>query len=207
MSPELAPRYRHAALVSASLVNRSDHRLAEDFQNALREAFSVSELVELILQSLLFDGYPCALEGLILLKNLLPDQIPVDEIIEAYSRENVDAWKERGEALCRRIYGKNYDRLLENVESLSPSLREWMLREGYGRILARPALNIAVRELGIIAILTVKGLSRQLHSHLFGALHVGVSSAELEKAIQICAPYTSPDRIQSSLEICKKLSR
>jgi 4-carboxymuconolactone decarboxylase len=204
--PDISPRRRHAAIVSASLVNNDEKRLSSDLQNALSKAFSPAELVELILQSILFDGYPCALEGLILLKSILPEKFPTSELIEIYSPHNVQLWKDRGEDLCRQIYGKNYQPLVDNVTSLSPTLKEWMLREGYGRVLARPTLPIDLREMGIIAILTVKNLPRQLQSHLIGAIRVGVPRSELETVIELCYPYSSPDCTSTAQKILAKLS-
>lgn len=203
---DLTPRQRYAVLVSASLVQRRPDVLSRDLQRALDQAFSSAELVELILQSLLFDGYPCTLEGLITLKSLNASALPADESLEDYSPENLLLWDERGRALCERIYGANFNRLLQNVSDLSPTLREWMLLEGYGRVLARPALSIDLRELGIIAILTVKGLPRQLHSHLRGALRVGVSAGQLEDAIHLCAEYTTEERILSALAVLRNIN-
>lgn len=169
-------------------------------------AFTIPELVELILQSLLFDGYPCALEGLILLKSLSGVLLPADETLEKYTQENIASWEKRGERLCRTIYGENFDKLMQNVQNLSPSLKAWMLYEGYGRILARDTVSIDVREMGIIAILVVKGYPRQLHSHLRGARHVGVSLAELKEGIALCARYTSQERLQSAYKTLTKIT-
>lgn len=211
IEPEVSPtsllssRQKYAVIVSASLVRRDTPRLTKDLRQALENAFTHVETVELILQSLLFDGYPCALEGLITLKNLHPEGLPAEEFIEPYSLENVNLWKKRGRALCKQIYSNHFDRLIENVADLSSTLKEWMLHEGYGRVLARPALSIDLRELGIIAILTVKELPRQLYSHLRGARNVGVTPSQLEEAIHVCAEYASPKRIQSALRVLEKL--
>jgi 4-carboxymuconolactone decarboxylase len=205
-SGDLNSRRKYAVLISASLVAYQENRLRQDFLNALHDAFTYSELIEIILQSLLFDGYPCALEGLILLKSMESGKLPADEKTELYTYESVTTWRQRGEELCHRIYGSNYEKLLQNVAALSPTLKEWMLYEGYGRVLARPALSIDLRELGIIAILSVKGLPRQLHSHLRGALRVGVSREELEIAIHHCAEYTTPENIESALNILTQIS-
>jgi 4-carboxymuconolactone decarboxylase len=194
---DLTDRRRYAVLVSASLVAREDDRLRRDFENALDRAFTYPEL--------LFDGYPCALEGLILLRSMKPAELPAAEKVELYTYESVTDWRQRGEELCQRIYGSNYEKLLQNVASLSPNLREWMLYEGYGRVLARAALPIDLRELGIIAILTVKGLPRQLHSHLRGARRIGASRTELEQAIHLCAEYTAPTKIELALDILSQI--
>ncbi len=203
----LAPRRRHAVLVSAALVCRRGDNLAQVFSSALQEAFTPAELGELILQSLLFDGYPCALEGFIALHDLLGDRSSAPPATEDYSPQNLQAWKLRGEDLCRQIYGASYDRLLQNVASLSPALKEWMLIEGYGRVLGRPDLPIDLREMGIIAILTVKDLPRQLQSHLRGALRVGVPAAELQAAIQQCSEFATAEKVASALEIWRKVAR
>ncbi len=208
MSPKtLSLRQQHAVLVSASLVSHRDKTLAAVLQAALTEAFTPSEVTEFILQSLLFDGYPCALEGLTVLREITGADPPEPELFEPYSLENINLWRKRGEALCRRIYRTNYEPLLSNVHQLSPSLKEWMLMEGYGRILSRPTLSPDLRELGIVAILVVKNLPRQLHSHLRGALHVGVSVAALSAAVRLCTPFTTKRNLQSALIIIEKLNQ
>jgi 4-carboxymuconolactone decarboxylase len=202
----LSIRREQAVRVSAALVSHRGDTLKPVFSAALESAFTPPELVELILQSLLFDGYPCALEGLLTLKELLGNRYQPESLREAYTSTAVDLWRRRGEELCRSIYGSNFDPLLRNVEALSPTLKEWMLMEGYGRILGRVTLPLDLRELAIIAILTVKDLPRQLHSHLRGALRVGLSVRELEIALNLCAEYTSPDHLKSALAALRKLN-
>ncbi|RJP78817.1 MAG: carboxymuconolactone decarboxylase family protein [Candidatus Zixiibacteriota bacterium] len=195
------PRARQAVRVSAALVSRRGPALAAIFREALDAALNPGELAELILQSLLFDGYPCALEGFLTLKELLHDRLPADAAFEAYDAAHVAQWRGRGEALCRRIYGRNFEPLMDNVAALSPTLKEWMLVEGYGRVLARPSLDIALRELGIVAILTVKELPRQLHSHLRGALRVGVPPEGLDAALEWCAEFATPEALARARDV------
>ncbi len=201
----LDPRQRHAILVSAALVSLRGDTLKAVYRTALEEAFTTPELVELVLQSLLFDGYPCALEGLLTLKELQDDAYRPEDLFEPYLPATLKPWRDKGESLCRRIYGSNYEPLLRNVQGLSPTLKEWMLVEGYGRVLSRPSLPIDLRELGIIAILIVKNLPRQLHSHLRGALHVGVSPVELEAALRLCSNFATPQHLRAALEIWWKI--
>jgi 4-carboxymuconolactone decarboxylase len=202
---ELSARYRHAVLVSAALVSRRGPALAADLRRALDAALTPAEVSELILQSLLFDGYPCALEGFKALRTVLGEGSGRKAPVETYSDKNIAKWRKRGHDLCARIYGKNLSALLRNVESLSPTLKEWMLIEGYGRVLSRPGLDPAMRELGIVAILAVKSLPRQLESHMRGALHVGVTLPELHSAIGLCLPYGKVMQIKAALNSCHRL--
>ena len=59
-----------------------------------------------------------------------------------------------------------------------------MVGEGYGKVLGRPGLDLATRELCIAALLAVLRTPRQLYSHLRGALNAGAETAEVEEVLQ-----------------------
>ncbi|MBK7447535.1 MAG: carboxymuconolactone decarboxylase family protein [Ignavibacteria bacterium] len=81
--------------------------------------------------------------------------------------------KKSGENNCKLIYKNNYNKLLENMNRLSPEMKDWMLFEGYGKVMSRPGLNLYEREFITISILTVRYFEFQLHSHLKGCIHLG----------------------------------
>jgi 4-carboxymuconolactone decarboxylase len=84
-------------------------------------------------------------------------------------------WRERGEVTCSIVYGDFFEKLRGNIRALSPALDEWMIVEGYGKVLSRAGLDLGRRELCIIAACAAAGQDRQLHSHLHGALNAGVA--------------------------------
>ena len=73
------------------------------------------------------------------------------------------------------MYGEMYEKLRVNIAELHPALDAWMVVEGYGKVLSRPALDLVRRELCIVAVCAVAKQDRQLQSHLHGALNVGAS--------------------------------
>jgi 4-carboxymuconolactone decarboxylase len=77
-----------------------------------------------------------------------------------------------------------YDRLRVNIRVLHPELDEWMIVEGYGKVLSRPELDLPRRELCIVAACAASGQARQLHSHLHGARNVGVAAPVVTAALQ-----------------------
>ena len=135
-------------------------------------------LREAIIQTYLFDGYPTALEGLFLMAEVFGGDFTLCEI-EVIDDNTINKWMTSGKETCRKIYASNYDKLIKNVFSLSPNLANWMLIEGYGKVLSRNGLNLKYRELINVAILTIKNYRRQLHSHLKGALNVKVTKSEI----------------------------
>jgi 4-carboxymuconolactone decarboxylase len=140
---------------------------------------------ELILQSYLFAGFPRTLNAMREWRRVapMPDPATLQE-----SREQPKTWMARGKDTCRRVYGAMYDRLRVNIRSLHPLLDEWMIVEGYGKVLSRPGLDLPRRELCIIAACAASRQDRQLHSHLHGAWNVGVAPQVITDAIDALDP-------------------
>jgi 4-carboxymuconolactone decarboxylase len=157
--------------LAASLVLQKEEE-ARRLITDLRLALDREMLREAILQTYLFDGYPTALEGMGLLADVWPED---PRPIETGEFSDWERWRNRGNDLYRRIYGEGVaERLQQRAFQLSPELARWMIVEGYGKVLGRGVLELADRELIIIALLTVKRRPRQLHSHLRGAIRLGV---------------------------------
>jgi 4-carboxymuconolactone decarboxylase len=154
---------------------------------------------ELILQSVLMVGYPRALVACTMWRKLGKAQAPAGDPDQDYSRAPV--WTRRGEELCAVVYGDNYQKLRESVRGLHPALDSWMITEGYGRTLARPALDLRRRELCIVAQTAVLETPRQLHSHLRGALHAGATFGQIEGTLSVVNPLLSFDQWKKIKEL------
>jgi 4-carboxymuconolactone decarboxylase len=172
--------------VAAAIASGHEARLRESVGAAVVAAVPAVWLEELILQSVLMAGYPRALSAMAVWRSLGEPAAPTAD--PETDAGDVTMWTLRGEALCRTVYGDNYDRLRENIRALHPALDEWMITEGYGRTLARPGLDLCRRELCIVAQTAVLDAQRQLHSHLRGALHAGATPAQIEATLQTLIP-------------------
>ena len=144
---------------------------------AAQDVASPEEIEETILQSYLFLGFPTALQALGVWRDLS------GEVASVEANGKLADWQERGERICAIVYGGQYGRLRENITKLHPDVETWMLTEGYGKVLARPGLDLKTRELCIIALLASQDAPHQLHSHLRGALNAGATTAEVDGAV------------------------
>jgi 4-carboxymuconolactone decarboxylase len=150
---------------------------------------------ELLLQSYLFCGFPRALNAAREWRRVSQRTAPTsDESDDLLGEE----WRERGEQTCAAVYGAMYDKLRLNVRDLHPALDNWMVVDGYGKVLARPGLDLGRRELCIVAACAAMGQDRQLHSHLRGALNVGVSAGALDDALDAIAGLIGAERARSA---------
>jgi 4-carboxymuconolactone decarboxylase len=166
---------------------------------ARRASVPVEWVEELLLQSHLFCGFPRALNATRQWRGLVPG-VPVEP------PEDPAHWRARGEATCRAVYGPMYERLRESVAGLHPRLDDWMVADGYGKVLGRPALDLARRELCIVVACAVSGQERQLHSHLRGALNVGASADVVRGSLEAVRDLLGPERTTSALRLLDRVA-
>ena len=145
---------------------------------------------EVILQSYLFAGFPRALNAAREWRRISGRAAPADD--EGARPDLVPEWTRRGEATCAVVYGPFYEDLRRNIRSLHPALDAWMIVEGYGKVLGRPALDLRRRELCVVAACAALRQDRQLHSHLHGAIHAGASEEEVSATLAAIGDFVDP---------------
>lgn len=153
--------------------------LRKFIQWAKSEKVPFSKVYECLLQNYLFTGFPSALNSLKILKEYYPGKkLPKVEDMNLYH------FRKKGEVNCKKVYGNKYEKLISNISNFSPELSEWLILEGYGKVLSRPGLSFKERELCIIAVLTVMKFDEQLYSHVNGAVKANASIKEIEEVIK-----------------------
>lgn len=199
MTPPVKPRDKLRSLdqptrdlvrLSAIVTAGSEQEVRD---GVTRAAMNVPQawIEELLLQCYLFAGFPRALNATREWRRIQPDPIGLD------GSGDIGRWRSDGEATCAAVYGTMYERLRANIRGLHPLLDDWMITEGYGKVLSRPALDLPRRELCIVAACAAAQQDRQLHSHLHGALNVGVDYAVIDQTIEGIADLLGAERAQS----------
>lgn len=184
--------------LSAALTAGSEAAVRSQLQETSQVA-SPLWIEELLLQTYLFAGFPRALNGMREWRRLHKDAAsPTRTVSEADARA-------RGEATCERVYGSMYDRLRVNIRVLHPLLDEWMILEGYGKVLSRPELDLPRRELCIVAACAAAGQDRQLQSHLHGALNAGVEPAAVSAALQCLQGMVSAEFMNRATSLWQRI--
>lgn len=195
-----------AALVrqSARITAGSEEEIREGFAECNSARVSQRWQEELVLQSYLFAGFPRALNAAREWRRSQAAQVGQGDersgeasfaarANEGYS--DLFEWRMRGENTCKTVYGDFYDKLRGNIRTLSPALDEWMIVEGYGKVLSREGLDLGRRELCIVAACAAGGQDRQLHSHLHGALNAGVPAGVVRAALEALGGVVAADTL------------
>ena len=154
----------------------------DDVRTALQlsaKATSHEWIEELLLQTYLFAGFPRALNATRDWRRLVGAPLVQPEVPLALAQ-----LRTIGEQTCARVYGAMYERLRVNIRGLHPLLDDWMIVEGYGKVLSRPGLDLPRRELCIVAACAATGQDRQLQSHMHGARNVGVAEHVVTETLE-----------------------
>ena len=185
------------ALVELSIViaTAQEPELRSGMQRAVCAPLDPTWVEELILQSYIFAGFPRALNAAREWRRAsgIPAPRADADMTDHDGSARYERWRERGEVTCATVYGSAYERLRSNIRELHPALDEWMIVEGYGKLLGRPALDLRRRELCIVAVCGALGQERQLHAHLRGAMNAGATTAEVRDTLDIVSTHVDEE--------------
>lgn len=195
---ELDFEQRMLNLISATSALALHTDLKEVLNFAKEKEIPYTKIYEVILQNYLFAGFPSGIEGMICLYEVFPNE-EKPKLENPY--KNYEKTLANGEALCQKIYGKNFDKLIEHFEKLCPELADWMIFEGYGKTLSRNGLDSVGRELCAVSTLAVLSWKRQLFSHIKGAENVGATKIQIKETIAQTTVFLSEEVVQKYLEL------
>jgi 4-carboxymuconolactone decarboxylase len=154
---------------------------------ALNVGWSPAAVIEALLLSAVYAGFPCALNGVFAAKEVFqarqlqfaPPASEVDEDRHA-----------RGLAAIERISAGAGAAVIRSLQDIAPDLARFIIDFSYGDVLSRPGLDHRARELATVALLTALGTAApQLKVHIAAALNVGATQKEIVAAIEQMAVY------------------
>lgn len=180
--PALDDATRHLVLVAAAISGGSEAESRVALAAAHAAGVSATWVEEVVLQSYLFAGFPRALNAMREWRRISGAAAPATDPRSAL--DQAPRWEADGTATCAVVYGDFYARLRHNIADLHPALDAWMIVDGYGKVLSRDGLDLARRELCVVAACAVQGQDRQLHSHLHGAVNAGVAMDVVGQVLQ-----------------------
>jgi len=202
LNPPGDPALRCLALLhGATCIGRFDavealHALADRLQ------IPAARRREAALQVAAYGGIPRAIEGLSLLSERAPDAA-----LECAPEPEAAERRVRGRAVWDRIYAEQADEVLAWLGTLAPELPGWVLDDAYGRVLSRPGLELAERELLGVAALALMALPAPLASHVRGALRNGSNAEAVGDILRACRALAAPNALAVIEQALQRLDR
>lgn len=186
---------RFLCFIAACVSSKKHSNLTEIFAIAMNNKISTKKIYETIIQIYLFCGFPATIEALKHFNIVFP------EFKKNHSEFDLNQYSKIGQNNCRKIYRSNYDKLLDNFYSLSPDLKDWMIIEGYGKVMGRTGLSLKERELINVTVLATNYYEHQLYSHIKGAINTGSGYNIIESIIRQTSIFNKSGNVKRSLKI------
>jgi len=184
----------------AACVSAKKHRLLPKlFEKAKISRISAKKLYETIIQIYLFCGFPATIESLKHFNFVFP------EFKKNQNEFDLNKYIKIGQNNCRKIYRSNYNKLIENFRSLSPELKDWMIIEGYGKVMGRTGISLKERELINVTVLSTNYYEHQLYSHIKGAINTGSGYNIIESIIRQTSMFNKKINVIRSLKILNSI--
>lgn len=196
--------YFYCPFVSAAIAGRDEAAVRLILTGALDAGVAPKTLDEIILQSHLFLGFPAMIEASRMFAHIRKPRQNTSQIPAAYPADTCREWNRNGLAKIKRIYGPAFDRLVPYINSFSPQILTWMINDGYGQVLSRPGASFRLREVSVVATLTVTGYVNQLGAHIRGALNVGAPVDFIRWTMSNCRYFCSSSSVTGAQAILDK---
>lgn len=186
----------------ASLIAADDLKGTEKFIIRTKKSkIEPDKIYETILQAHLFCGFPAAIESLKIFNTHFSDHKP------KISKNNTGLFRILGIRNCKLIYKNNFKKLISNITELSPDLKEWMLTDGYGKVMGRKGLNLSEREFINVAVLCTRYYENQLHSHIKGCINLGCDPVDIKCILSGLSESAGKHNVNKALKLLNTISK
>lgn len=180
--PGLPLRERQLATVGAlAALGTAAPQLRWHIDGALNVGATRTEIVEVLIHTSVYAGFPAALNGLRVAEEVFAARADLSDESAAAVPEG-DRF-ERGSAALAAIDGHAGEQVLASLADIAPDFARYLVEFAFGDIYSRPGLDLRTRELVTIAMCTVLGVAPQLGVHIHGALNVGATRNEVVEVL------------------------
>ncbi len=192
--PGLDLKMRQLCTVAAlTAMGNAQPQLKYHINGALNVGWTGAEVVEAILLSAVYAGFPAALNGVFIARDVFHDRGIVVEAAPGHHHTEDSASNDRyarGLRALQEVSGASGSTVIQSLRDIAPDLARYIIEFSYGDIISRPGLDNRTREIASVALLTALATARpQLKVHLSAALNVGATRVELTEVILQMALY------------------
>ena len=192
-------RVRHLLVLAAAAAVGEASLVASQTAAALASGVTAADLEETLLQIVPYAGFPRALAAFAAARPHLGSAAPGGETPGS-------AWPAGGAAAFRAVYGDTTDRVRAGLAGLHPLLPAWTFEFAYGRVLARPGLDLVTRELLGVAILTAMGRADDaLLGHMRAAIRAGASREAVTGAVSVVPASAGAGKRAAARELLERM--
>ncbi|GLZ80550.1 carboxymuconolactone decarboxylase [Actinorhabdospora filicis] len=169
---------------------------------ALHVGVTPEELVEAVLHMAIYAGFPAALNGLAVVREVFAAR---GVVFEPPAPLEGDRYA-RGARLLEEVDGHAGTAVVDALADIAPDFARMIIEFSFGEIYARPGLDLKSRELATVGACVALGTARpQLRVHLHGLLNVGGTREEAVETIIQVAGYAGFPAALNGLGVAREV--
>lgn len=183
-----------AVVAALTAMGTVQPQLKVHINGALNTGSTINEIKEVILQMAVYSGFPCCINGMNALKEVLKERQEYaikDEIGKTATDTTQTDRIKLGEQELSKLDSLQVDRLKMAYHDLSPELVRLIIEFGYADIFSRDNLDPKYRQIATIAALTALGNAQpQLKFHINAGLNIGLTVEKVKEIMLLMSVYS-----------------
>jgi len=178
-------------VAALAAMGNAQPQLEYHIDGALNVGWSPGEILEAVMLSTVYAGFPAALNGIGAAREVFGSRnlMPVRAAESDPPEVSGDRYA-RGLRAVERISGGSGRAVIESLADIAPDLARFIIEFSYGDVISRREQDDRTKELATVALLTALGTAQpQLKVHISAARNVGATREQIVEAIQQMAVY------------------
>ena len=195
-------KQKEVAVVAAlTAMGNATPQLKVHINGALNVGCSIEELVEIMLQMSVYCGFPSAINGINILKEVIKDR---NLEFKPSCEKSADDRFEVGVEWLKKLEEGHIQELKDKLDAIAPDMLNYIIEHAYGSVYQRKNLKASSRQIATIAALTAKGTAQpQLAFHIKAGLSVGLTKEEIIETIILMSVYSGFPAAINGINVAK----
>ncbi len=195
-------KQKEVAVVAAlTAMGNAVPQLKVHVNGAINVGCSIEELVEIMIQMSVYCGFPAAINGITVLKEVIKER---DIKFNPISKNSGENRFKIGTKWLEKLEEGHIQELKEKLDPIAPDMMNYIIGHAYGSVYSRKNLEASFRQIATISALTVKGTAQtQLAFHVKAGLSVGLTKEEIIETMILMSVYAGFPAAINGLNVAK----
>lgn len=188
--PGLELRLRQACTVGVLIaLGSAQPQLKFHMDGFINVGGTPEELVEIVIAAGVVIGFPATIDSVPIVRQVFKDLGVAFTPPPATGDDGTGRYA-RGLEILEATFGVDAPSYVARLEAIDPDMARWTVEVAFGEVLARPRLDLKMRQIALIAMLaTVGNRVEAFQLHLRAALLAGVTRAQIVEVLIQLAMY------------------
>ncbi|MFF3172499.1 carboxymuconolactone decarboxylase family protein [Streptomyces sp. NPDC057900] len=184
------PQRQLVTVAALAALGNAEPQLRFHIAGALNVGCTRREVVEVLMHTLVYAGFPAALNGIAAARAVFTEHPGTADTPAEPAGEGDSERLARGLRALEEVDGHAGQQVMDSLSDIAPDLGRYIVEFVFGDVYQRSGIDLKTREMATIAMCTALGTAGpQLRVHIHGFLNTGGTREETTEVITHLAAY------------------